>query len=86
MLFHVYQCKEDPDFFVVTDEAHLDSIVAELCPRGGELEKVGEFPEMGETRAAFNETLAKGAIESQGYYRFEAKTFRVEGEPPATMP
>ena len=86
MKFYVYQCKKDPDYFIVTDEDHRDSVKPELCPRGGGLEDVGEFPELGGQRVAFNETLAKNVIQNHGYYVFEAKSFRSEGQPPGPMP
>ena len=75
MKFVVYRCKDDPDYFVVTDKAHQDSVKGAICPSGGHIVKVGEFKEMGEIRAAFDETLAKNSIEHQGFYLFEAKGF-----------
>ncbi len=82
MKFIVYQCSQDQDYFIVTDAEHESKVTAKLCPSGGELTKVGEYPEMGEKRAAFDETLAKNSIEHQGYYRFEAKGFApVPGRP-----
>ncbi len=72
MKFVVYQCTKDPDYFIVTDEAHKGGVSDRLCPSGGELEAVGEFFEMGARRAAFSEAVAKNAIQKQGYYRFEA--------------
>ena len=87
MKFHVYQCQKDQDYFVVTDESHL-SVLTErnICPTSGdELNKIGEYDEMGETRAAFDEGLAKRSIESQGFYRFEAKSFDPVAERPLSM-
>jgi hypothetical protein len=72
MKFVVFQCSKDPDYFIVTDEAHKNDMKGGLCPNGGDLKEVGDFPEMGEERAAFDETLAKNSIQKQGYYRFEA--------------
>ena len=72
MKFVVFQCSKDPDYFIVTDAANKDAVSGKLCPNGGELKEVGDFAEMGEERAAFDETLAKNSIEKQGYYRFEA--------------
>ena len=75
MNFRVYRCTKDPDYFIVTDESHLDKIDGEICPSGGSIEIVGEFAEMGDIRAAFDETLAKNSIEHQGFYLFEARGF-----------
>ena len=88
MEFHVYQCQTDKDFFVITDEAHLDALKnPNVSPTpGDELEKVGVFGEMGKERAAFDEGLAKRSIESQGFYRFHAKSLDPMGEPPFAMP
>ena len=88
MEFHVFQCKLDKDFFVVTDEAHLDVLKnPKVTPTpGDELEKVGVFGEMGKDRAAFDEGLAKRSIESQGFFRFHAKSFDPVAEPPLPQP
>ena len=87
MSFHVYRCQKDQDIFLVTDDDHLDKVTNRLCPtEGDELEKVGVFTAMGESRAAFDEHLARNSIESQGYYRFEAKTFNPVAEWPLAMP
>lgn len=87
MKFHVFQCKLDRDTFVVTDDAHVGGISAALCPTpGDELEKVGVFSEMGRSRAAFDERLAKNSIQSQGFYRFEARSFNPVAEWPLAMP
>jgi hypothetical protein len=72
MKFVVFQCSKDPDYFIVTDEAHKADMTGGLCPGGGDLTEIGDFAEMGADRAAFDETLAKNSIEKQGYYRFEA--------------
>jgi len=83
MKFIVYQCSVDRDYFIVTDKAHEDDVLkTKPCPSGGELKKVGEYEEMGQDRAAFDEQLAKNSIAHQGYYRFEAKGFApVPGRP-----
>lgn len=81
MKFVVFQCTEDPEFFIVTDEAHKANVTGELCPNGGKLKEVGDFPEMGEIRAAFDEKLAKESIEARGFYRFEAPS--MSAVPPA---
>lgn len=41
---------------------------------------------MGKERVAFDEQLAKDSITSQGYYRFEAKSFDPVAERPLAMP
>ncbi len=88
MEFHVFQCKTDKDFFVVTDEAHLGVLKdPKVTPTpGDELEKIGIFGEMGIERAAFDEGLAKRSIESQGFFRFHSKSFDPLGEPPLPAP
>ncbi len=88
MEFHVFRCGKVQDYFVVTDEAHLDKVLAaDLCvTEGDKLEKVGVFGEMGKDRVAFDEGLAKRSIEHQGYYRFEAKSFDPVAERPISMP
>jgi hypothetical protein len=88
MEFHVFQCKADKDFFVVTDEAHLDALNdPNISPTpDDELEKVGVFGEMGKDRAAFDEAFAKRSIEAHGFYRFHSKSFAPLGEPPMGMP
>lgn len=85
MKFVVYRHVQDRDSFVVTDSAHERDAVQKL-PVEDKLEKVGEFPEMGEERAAFDESLAKNSIKDHGFYRFAAKTFAPAGQPPLTMP
>ena len=89
MKFHVFQCKTDRDFFVVTDDTHLDDTLknpnVSRTP-GDELEKIGTFDEMGKDRVAFDEGLAKRSIESQGFYRFHSKSLDPLGEPPLAMP
>ncbi len=86
MKFVVFRCTKDRDYFVVTDQSHAGELKGNLCPSGGELERIGEYDEMGEARVAFNEVLAKDAIKRQGYYRFEAKTFDPVAQTPGTMP
>lgn len=88
MKFHVFQYQTDKDFFVVTDEAHLDALKdLSVSPTpGDQLEKVGEFDEMGKDRVAFDEGLAKRSIEGQGFYRFHSKSLDPLGEPPLAMP
>ena len=87
MKFQVYQCKLDRDCFVVTDLKHEASLTNEVCPSpGDELEKVGEFAEMGADRAAFNEGLAQRSIKSQGFYRFHSTTYDPVAQAPIAMP
>ena len=73
MNFLIYQCIKDPENFVVTDTLHKEGANAALRAEGEELKEVGAFEEMGETRAAFDESLARAAIEKQGYYRVHAE-------------
>ena len=88
MEFHGYRCEIDKDFFVVTDEKHLDALKKpNVCPtRGDKLEKIGVFGELGKTRAAFDEGFAKRSIASQGFYRFHSKTYDPLGVQPLAMP
>ena len=87
MDFHVFQCKIDRDYFVVTDAEHADSLSSDICPSpGDELEKIGVFHEMGQERVAFDEQFAKNSIKSQGYYRFKAKSFDPVAQWPLAMP
>jgi hypothetical protein len=87
MEFHVFQCKSDRDYFIVTDAAHAESITATVCPTAGdEMEKIGVFSEMGDERVAFDEKLAINSINHQGFYRFEAKSLNPVAEAPAAMP
>ncbi len=87
MDFHVFQCKTDRDYFIVTDAAHAESLTAAVCPMAGdEMEKIGVFSEMGDERVAFDEKLAINSINHQGFYRFEAKSLNPVAEAPAAMP
>jgi hypothetical protein len=87
MEFHVFQCKSDRDYFIVTDAAHAESMTATVCPTAGdEMEKIGVFSEMGDERVAFDEKLAINSINHQGFYRFEAKSLNPVAEAPAAMP
>ena len=72
MKFVVFQCSKSPDYFLVTDEDHVDDAEKGLRPGDGDLKKVGDYPEMGKERVAFDESIAMNAIRKQGYYRFEA--------------
>lgn len=84
MEFVIFRCSSDPEVFIVTDEEHSGQLPTDLCP-GGQLERVGEFAEMGKDRIAFNEAIAKSAIRDHGCYKFAAKSFSTS-EWPATMP
>jgi len=75
MEFHVYRCVADPDYFLITNAENAPKLSGNECPNGGELEKVGEYPELSDTRVAFNEDIAKSAIRKKGYFRIEAKSF-----------
>ncbi len=86
MEFVVYRCVKDPDYFLITDAEHADSLTGNECPNGGELERVGEFAEMGDSRVAFNEQIAMSAIRKQGYYRIEAKSFDPVSQEPDVQP
>ena len=86
MRFVVFRCMRDPDFFIVTDEEHVGSLSGTICPRGGDLQELGVFDEMGDDRVAFDETLARNSIVHQGYYRFEARSFDPVAQPPGVMP
>jgi hypothetical protein len=82
MMFVIYRCKADPDYFVITDPEHKDAVTDSACPNAGGLEKVGDFKEMGENRVAFNEDIAKDAIKNQGFYLIESETFDPVAERP----
>jgi len=84
--FVVYRCNKDPDYFLVTDETHQGTLRGDDCPAGGDLEEIGTYTELGKERVAFNESLAKDAIKTQGYYRFEAKTWDPVAQAPGAMP
>ncbi len=86
MKFLIYRCLDDPDHFLITDAEHASALTGSECPSGGNIEKVGGYPELGRIRAAFNEDIAKSAIRSQGYYRFEARTFDPVAQQPDAMP
>ena len=88
MEFHVYQCKSDKDYFIVTDSEHVTEMLeSDLCPtKGDEVERIGVYAEMGDERVAFDEHIAKNSIKEHGFYRFEAKTFDPVAERPLSMP
>jgi hypothetical protein len=72
MMFTALQCSGSPDDFIVTDKDHGAGVTGSLCPDGGELKEVGEYHQMEEERAAFDESVAMTSIRKQGYYHFEA--------------
>lgn len=74
MHFLVYQNLKDPENFLITDFPHRDKARAALADSGEEVMVVGSFEEIGESRAAFDESIAKAAIEKQGYYRIHAES------------
>lgn len=82
MDFIIYQCAADPDYFVVTDAAHESKLPQTAGPSKSELKRVGTFAEMGKERRAFDERLARNAIDTQGYYLFEATSFAPVPEAP----
>jgi hypothetical protein len=85
-MFRIYRETTRPDWFVVTDAREgAPPPIAEVTGLEG-LEFVGEYPELGPSRVAFNELLAKDAIWNQHYYRFKSNSFDPVAEMPATMP
>jgi hypothetical protein len=80
--FVVYRCIKDPDYFIVTDQQHVAEVRDAMCPSGGDVKKIGEYEEMGKSRVAFNETLAKNSIAHQGFYRYSATSFAAVPEAP----
>lgn len=87
MEFHVFRCKKDQDYFVITDDEHAETLGNDVCPApDDELEKVGVYSEMGKDRVAFDEKIAKEFIRRQGYYRFEAPTFDPVAIPAISQP
>jgi hypothetical protein len=73
MNFLVYQIKKDPEYFIITDDAHRAQAYEALKVEGGDLEPIGSFGEMGGERVAFDEAAAKAAIKKKGYYRARAE-------------
>ena len=86
--FHAFRCITDWDYFIVTDKEHEPAVLKrDLCPtKGGRLEKIGVFEEMGAERVVFDENVAKHIIKAHSYYRFEAKSFNPIAERPLAMP
>lgn len=73
MKFLVYQDTKDPEYFIITDDAHRAQAYETLGVRGGDLKPVGSFKEIGEKRLAFVEAEAKAAINKKGYYKAHAE-------------
>ena len=86
MTFIVYQCKDSPDWFVVTDADHEAALGGKDPEDQGDLVRIGGYGEIGEERTSFNEALAHQSIGKRGYYRFHAKTFDPVATPPVSMP
>jgi len=86
MTWLVYRFEKERDRFVVTDGEHERAAIEKLSAGGTKLEKVGEFPELGAERAAFDERIARNSIRDHGFYRFTAKSFAPAGQSPMTMP
>jgi hypothetical protein len=73
MNFLVYQDTKDPEYFIITDDAHRAQAYESLGVEGGDLKPIGSFKEMGEKRVAFNEAAAKASIKKLGYYKAHAE-------------
>jgi len=72
MKFVIYQLEKDPEYFIVTDDAHKENVRTTVATGGG-LKEIGNFDEMGDMRAAFDENVARDAIEKQGYLKVHAE-------------
>jgi hypothetical protein len=72
MKFVIYQLEKDPEYFIVTDDTHKEQVRTNLAVDGG-LKEIGKFDEMGKTRAAFDENVAREAINKQGYLKVHAE-------------
>ena len=67
MRFVIYQLRQEPGVFVVTDTVHdADNFIGDRF--GGAFERFCELSEMGEENTAFDEKTAKDYILRQGYY------------------
>ncbi len=73
MNFLVYQETKDPEYFIITDDAHRAQAYEALGVGGGDLKPVGSFKEMGDKRLAFDEAEAKASIKKKGYYKAHAQ-------------
>ena len=73
MKFLVYQVVKDPEYFIITDDAHRAQAYESLGIRGGDLKPIGSFKEAGDNRIAFDELTAKASIKKKGYYKAHAE-------------
>ena len=73
MNFLVYQDTKNPEYFIITDDAHRAQAYEALGVSGGDLKPVGSFKEIGDERVAFVEAEAKAAIKKKGYYKAHAE-------------
>ena len=70
MRFVIYQSREEPGVFVVTDTFH--DARNEIGQRfGARLERFCELSEMGSGNSAFDERIAKTFIKRQGFYALQ---------------
>ena len=72
MKFVIYQLEKDPEYFIVTDDAHKEKVRTTLATDSG-LKEIGKFDEMGKMRAAFDENVAREAIDKLGYLKVHAQ-------------
>ena len=72
MKFVIYQLEKDPEYFIVTDDAHKEKVRTSLITDSG-LKEIGNFEEMGKMRAAFDEDVASNAIDKLGYLKVNAQ-------------
>lgn len=73
MNFLVYQDTKEPEFFIITDDAHRAQVYDTLGVSGGDLKPIGSFKEMGDQRLAFDEAEAKASIKKKGYFKARAE-------------
>lgn len=81
MMFHVFQSSNDPNHYVITDEGHMKDGTTSEKFHLDKMTNLGVYSELGEGRIAFNEHIAKGAIERLGAYEFDASGGRVMHTP-----
>lgn len=81
MTFLIFQSREDPGHFLVTDEAHSRDRLVRQQTNPPDMIRLGRFAPMGDRRAAFNEKIACSAIRAHGYYEFDAHAELVMGVP-----
>lgn len=73
MNFLVYQDTKNPEYFIVTDDAHRAQAYETLGVGEGDLKPVGSFKEIGGERVAFDEAEAKASIKKKGYFKAHAE-------------